>query len=48
MKEAWQDLVLADKTGGHVNRISYELCVLGTLREGALQRGVDRRRRTLL
>jgi TnpA family transposase len=33
VKEAWQDLVLADKTGGHVNRISYELCVLGTLRE---------------
>jgi TnpA family transposase len=33
VKEAWQDLVLAAKTGGHVNRISYELCVLGTLRE---------------
>jgi hypothetical protein len=33
VKEAWQDLVLDDKTGGHVNRISYELCVLGTLRE---------------
>src|SRR5512145_2043005 len=33
VKEAWQDLVLADKPGGHVNRIAYELCVLGTLRE---------------
>jgi hypothetical protein len=33
VKEAWQDLVRDDKTGGHVNRISYELCVLGTLRE---------------
>src|SRR5207248_6420378 len=33
VKEAWQDLVLDDKAGGHVNRISYELCVLGTLRE---------------
>jgi hypothetical protein len=33
VKEAWQDLVRDAKTGGHVNRISYELCVLGTLRE---------------
>ena len=33
VKEAWQDFVLDDQTGGHVNRISYELCVLGTLRE---------------
>lgn len=33
VKEAWQDLVLDDNSSGHVNRISYELCVLSTLRE---------------
>ena len=33
VKDAWHDLVLDDKPGGHVNRISYELCVLSTLRE---------------
>jgi hypothetical protein len=33
VKDDWHDLVLDKKTGGHVNRISYELCVLGTLRE---------------
>ncbi|MDQ3396758.1 MAG: Tn3 family transposase [Deinococcota bacterium] len=31
VKDDWQDLVLDE--GGHVNRISYELCVLTTLRE---------------
>ncbi len=33
VKAAWQDLVLDDKHGGRVNRISYERCVLTTLRE---------------
>lgn len=33
VKDAWHDLVLDDKPGGPVNRISYELCVLSTLRE---------------
>jgi TnpA family transposase len=33
VKDDGHDLVLDEKTGGHVNRISYELCVLGTLRE---------------
>ena len=29
----WQELVLDDKHGGGINRISYEWCVLTTLRE---------------
>jgi hypothetical protein len=33
VKADWQDLVLDDPQGGRVNRISYELCVLSTLRE---------------
>ncbi len=33
VKADWQNLVLDDKHGGRVNRISYELCVLTTLRE---------------
>ncbi|MDP9313348.1 MAG: Tn3 family transposase [Chloroflexota bacterium] len=33
VKDDWQNLVLDDKQGGRVNRISYELCVLTTLRE---------------
>mgnify|MGYP000898506536 CR=1 FL=1 len=33
VKADWQDLVLDDQQGGRVNRISYEVCVLTTLRE---------------
>jgi len=33
VKEDWQDLVLDAAQGGRVNRISYEICVLTTLRE---------------
>ncbi len=33
VKDDWHDLVLDDKQGGRVNRISYEICVLTTLRE---------------
>lgn len=33
VKEDWQDLVLDVQQGGRVNRISYEICVLTTLRE---------------
>lgn len=33
VKDDWQDLVLDDRQGGRVNRISYELCFLTTLRE---------------
>lgn len=33
VKTDWHDLVLDDKQGGRVNRISYEVCVLTTLRE---------------
>jgi TnpA family transposase len=33
VNEAWQDLVKDDKHAGAVNRISYEWCVLTTLRE---------------
>ena len=48
VKDDWHDLVLAEQTGGHVNRISYELCAWHAAREGALQRGVGRRRGALL
>jgi TnpA family transposase len=33
VKKAWQDLVLEEGQGGRVNRISYEICLLTTLRE---------------
>ncbi len=33
VKHDWHDLVLDDTQGGRVNRISYEICVLTTLRE---------------
>jgi hypothetical protein len=33
VKEDWQDLVRDEKQGGRVNRISYEICLLTTLRE---------------
>lgn len=33
VKEAWQDLVLDEKRVGRVNRISYEICLLTTLRD---------------
>lgn len=33
VKDDWHDLVLDEREGGRVNRISYELCVLSTLRE---------------
>ena len=33
VNEDWQDLVKDDKHAGAVNRISYEWCVLTTLRE---------------
>jgi hypothetical protein len=48
VKDDWHDLVLDEQTGGHVNRISYELCAWHAAREGALQRGVGRRRGALL
>jgi TnpA family transposase len=33
VKDDWQDLVLDERRGGRVNRISYEICLLTTLRE---------------
>ena len=33
VSDDWQDLLLDDKRGGAINRISYEWCVLRTLRE---------------
>jgi len=33
VKDDWQELVLDETQGGRVNRISYEVCVLTTLRE---------------
>ena len=33
VRDNWQDLVLDDKHGGGINRISYEWCVLTALRE---------------
>ena len=33
VKDDWHDLVLDEHEGGRVNRISYELCLLKTLRE---------------
>jgi len=33
VKDEWQDLVIDETRGGRVNRISYEICLLTTLRE---------------
>ena len=33
VRDAWQELVLDDKDGGGINRITYEWCVLTALRE---------------
>ncbi len=33
VKDEWQDLVVDETRGGRVNRISYEICLLTTLRE---------------
>src|SRR5262249_50294800 len=33
VKDDWQELVLDEAQGGRINRISYEVCVLTTLRE---------------
>jgi TnpA family transposase len=33
VKDDWQDLVVDEQGGGRVNRISYEICVLTTLRD---------------
>jgi hypothetical protein len=47
VNDDWQELMRDDKHAGAINRISYEWCVLTTLREKALQRDLGQRRAPL-